>query len=331
LPRVADSFFQMLASVFVAQPVVAPASPCQVGVSITGAVSQSVAQIGDTVTFTYTVTNLGTAPLTTVQAAAQLPGGLSVANAGANSAYVKIEARLPGARNTANASGSSSFTGTDLQVASSGAPSEMKLVSATDPGGTVDPATGYIGWVVDGGVGGGATTTLSMSTTVSEFGQWTPTVCVVGLDPAGDMVYDCEHVTVVTVAPTLTPTPSPTASVTPTGTALVAPARAGTPTPATTSTAAPTSRPRLNNPPPVPTSTPVPTRTPGSSGTPPLTSTPAPTATTIPGPTNSPEVTSTPVPTRTPQATSTPETTNTPKPTEVPHPTDTPRPTETHD
>jgi uncharacterized repeat protein (TIGR01451 family) len=337
LPPVANSLFQTIASVFVGQPVVAPTpSPCLVGVSVTGMVSQNVAQIGDTVTFTYTVTNLGTAPLTVVQAAAALPSGLNVANASSGTAGVQVDAQPPSEPRPGKATESANGSDAERQVASSGAPSGLSLEAYSDPGGAVDPSTGYVGWAVDGGVAGGATTALSMPTTVGEFGQWTPTVCVVGMDAASDMVYDCEQVTVVIVPPPPTPTPSPTASSTPTGTVRVAPTQARTGTPVATSTSAPTSRPKLNNPPPS-TSTPVLTRTPGPAGTPLQTPTSAATTTT-PGPTSTPELTATrlptspPAPTNTPQPTAVPHPTDTPRPTEVPqHPTETPHPTETHD
>ena len=307
----------MIASVFMAQPAVAPANPCQVGLSLTGAVNQNVAQIGDTVTFTYTVTNLGTEPLTVVQGAAQLPSGLTLANASGGGADVHIEAQPPSEPNPTNASAS----GADLRVATAGQPSGLNLASPNEPGGAVDPATGFIVWVVDGGLAGGATTTLTLSSTAGEFGQWAPTVCVVGVDPAGDMVHDCEQVAVVIVEPTLTPTP--TASATPTGT-VPAPTQARTATPEATGTPAPTSRPRLNNA-PAPTSTPVPTQTPRPSPTPPLTSTPGPTSTLVtPGPTSTPDLTNTPQPTTTPEATNTPLPTSTLAPTSGPTSTPTP-------
>jgi uncharacterized repeat protein (TIGR01451 family) len=309
LPSVGESLFQMLASVFGAQPVVAPTGPCQVGVSIAGAASQNVAQIGDTVTFSYTVTNLGTVPLTTVQAAAQLQNGLNVAQASGGNADAQVRAEALSAPNPANAGDPARGGGAELLIASWGQPRGLNPMSTGDPVGTVDPVTGYIVWVVDGGVAVGATTTLSLSTTVAQFGQWTPTVCAVGLNPGGDMVYDCEQVTTVVVAPTPTPTPSPTASATPTATATQAP----TATPEATSTPPPTSRPRPNNA-SASTSTPSPTQTPLP------TSTPSPTTTPVP----------TPEPTITPQSTNTTEPTSTPHPTNTPHPTATPHPTESH-
>jgi uncharacterized repeat protein (TIGR01451 family) len=290
LPPVVDSVFDLIEAAFAAQPDVAQTGPCQVGVAMTSSVSPSEAQVGDSVTFTFTVTNDGDVPLSDVQVDSDLPSGLQLVG--------------------------------------------------TSGGGSVDPDTGYAGWALDDGLAAGASTSLSVTTTIAESGTWTTDVCAVAQDVFGIEVDDCASATVVSGTPTPTPTPSltatltPTASVTttattlPTGSPTATPTSAitSTPTPAATSTAQPTPtrtpQPTATHPPtstPQPAPTPSPTTTLQSTATPSLTGTPQSTVTLSPTVTLQP-VTSTPTatppasPTRTPQPTATLLPTPTPTP-----------------
>ena len=72
----------MITSFFEAQPlVIDQASPCELGVSITNSVSPNQGQVGDTVDYSYAVTNDGTVPLTDVQVDSTLPTGVTLVSA----------------------------------------------------------------------------------------------------------------------------------------------------------------------------------------------------------------------------------------------------------
>ena len=77
-----DNLWDMIASFFEAQPlVIDQASPCELGVSITNSVSPNQGQVGDTVNYSYTLTNDGTLPLTDVQVDSTLPSGVTFVSA----------------------------------------------------------------------------------------------------------------------------------------------------------------------------------------------------------------------------------------------------------
>jgi uncharacterized repeat protein (TIGR01451 family) len=77
------NLWETIVSLFGAQSVVAQqANPCEVGVSITNTVTPNQGLVGDTVNFSYTVTNDGTVPLTDVQVDSTLPSGLNFVSAG---------------------------------------------------------------------------------------------------------------------------------------------------------------------------------------------------------------------------------------------------------
>jgi uncharacterized repeat protein (TIGR01451 family) len=179
LPPVAEGIFNFLVSAFAgSQPVTTNEEPvCGLALEMGSTVEPSAVQVGDSVDFTYTVTNAGTVALADVHVASALPGGLS-------------------------------------------------FVSASSAG-AVEPETGYIAWELRSGLAAGASTTLAVSATITDPGQWENNACSAGLDADGNDVGDCTSVTVVASVPTLTPTPTstaaPTPSAIPTGTLQPAP------------------------------------------------------------------------------------------------------------
>jgi hypothetical protein len=83
----------------------------------------------------------------------------------------------------------------DVQV-DSDLPSGLELVGTSD-GGSVDPDTGYAGWALSDGLAVGASTSVSVTTTIAEHGTWTTDVCAVTQDAFGVEVDDCASATVV--------------------------------------------------------------------------------------------------------------------------------------
>ena len=61
--------------------VVAQANPCEIGLSVTNTVSPNQGQVGDTVTYSYTVTNDGNVPFTDVQVDSPPPSGVDFVSA----------------------------------------------------------------------------------------------------------------------------------------------------------------------------------------------------------------------------------------------------------
>jgi uncharacterized repeat protein (TIGR01451 family) len=76
-----DNLWEMIVSLFATQPqplVVDQAAPCALGMSVASSASATEAQVGDTDTFSYAVTNDGTVPMTDAQIDTSLPDGLSL-------------------------------------------------------------------------------------------------------------------------------------------------------------------------------------------------------------------------------------------------------------
>ena len=128
--------------------------------------------------------------------------------------------------------GTVSMTDVQVESALSGG---VNFVSATS-GGAVEPETGYVAWALSSGLAPGASTTLSVSVTISGPGEWQNDACSAGVDAARNEVVGCTSAMVLAIAPTsrqLTPTPTSTVaptstlaatpSVIPTGTPQVAP------------------------------------------------------------------------------------------------------------
>jgi hypothetical protein len=86
-------------------------------------------------------------------------------------------------------------------------PDGMTFIGA-DNGGTYDPSTRSISWLIRGGLPPGASVTLSYSASLDVPGSWTNAACVDAVDVNGDHTSDCATVvvTVTGVAPTPTPT-----------------------------------------------------------------------------------------------------------------------------
>ena len=171
------NLWEMIASIFEAQPnLTAQANPCEIGISITNTVSPSQGQVGDTVTYSYTVTNDGSVPLTDAQVDTTLPSGI--------------------------------------------------IAGSANDGGTVDANTGEVAWALSNGLDVGASTTLTITATIGQPGNYDNSVCAVGHDAFNNHGEDCATSTLSSGAPTPTPTSTVTVTVTTTPEAL----SLGTPT-----------------------------------------------------------------------------------------------------
>jgi uncharacterized repeat protein (TIGR01451 family) len=294
LPPVLDSLFNLIEAAPAAQPEVAQANPCQIGVAIASSGFPGEGQVGDGVTFTFTVTNDGDVPLTDVQVDSDLPSGLELI-ASSYGGTVDPDTGYAGwALGDGLAMGESTTLSVTATIAEPGIWTTDVCVAAQDAlGSEVDDCASTT--VVSG--------TPTPTPTPSPTATLTPTASVTTTATA-----------VRTSSPTVTPTPAQTSTPTPVATSTLPPTP--TRTPQATATHAATATPQ-----PAPTSTPTSSLQP--TVTPSPTSTPSPVVTISPTVTVQPE---TPTPTSTLQPTVTASPTGTPQPTATRQPSNTPGP-----
>ena len=256
-----DNLWEMIASFFGAQPVViGQAGPCELGVSITNSVSPNQGQVGDTVDYSYTVTNDGTVPLTDVQVDSTLPTGVTFVNASGGGSVDPDTGDV----------GWALAGGLDVGVSTS-----LWITATIAQPGSWDNTVCTVGHDALNNEDDDCAT----STLISGVPTPSPTATVTAT------------VTVTTTPGTPAPgtgAPTPTPEEVVIGTATPGTPTAGaTNTPLATSTPLPTTTLQA-------TKTPLPTNTPQPTSTPQPTNTPRPTNT--PQPTNTPKPTNTPVP-----------------------------------
>jgi uncharacterized repeat protein (TIGR01451 family) len=80
----------------------------------------------------------------------------------------------------------------DAVLIESDLPDGLDFVSASS-GGSVDPDTGYVEWMLSNGLPAGGSSTLSISAATSDPGQWDNHVCSAGLDAVRNEASDCER------------------------------------------------------------------------------------------------------------------------------------------